>query len=223
MRSVILLSGGIDSSTLAYKLCAEGHETLPLTVIYGQRHKIEVQSAKAIARSLDLKLKIADLSSCRSLFSGSALTSDIAVPEGHYEDESMKLTVVPNRNMVLLSLAAAYAVSVKAQGVAYAAHGGDHAIYADCRPDFAQKMREAIQLATGIELLPEFITMSKSNVVALGLELKVPFGLTRSCYKGREKACGCCGTCFERIEAFKLNHTIDPISYEISIDWRGCK
>lgn len=154
----------------------------------------------------------------KSIFPGSSQTSeDVPVPEGHYAEESMKATVVPNRNMVLLSLATAWAVSLKAQYVAYAAHAGDHAIYPDCRPEFFGHLGEAIRRCDWhkVEPLSPFIRMTKSQIVKEGDKLQVPFERTYSCYKGGEKHCGKCGTCVERREAFSLAGVPDPTQYEV--------
>ena len=209
MRTVCLLSGGIDSTTLAYKLVSEGHEVLPLAIIYGQRHKKEIEAAQAIAESLGLICTVADISSASNLLSGSALTSDIDVPEGYYTDENMSITVVPGRNLILLALAGAYAVSKGATHVAYAAHGGDHAIYADCRPEFSRDAGKALS-HYGITLLSEFTSISKADIVAIGLKLKIPYRFSWSCYQGRERPCLKCATCVERTEAFLLNESKDP-------------
>ena len=211
MKCVCLLSGGIDSSTMMYHL--RDNELYPIAINYAQRHIKELGAAMKVSQALGLKLECVNLEA-PVIFKGSALTDNIEVPEGHYQAENMRATVVPNRNMILLALATAYAVSIKANFVAYAAHAGDHYIYPDCRPLFADAMREAIKQATGIHLLTPFINMTKAQIVDLGISLQVPYNLTWSCYKGRNKACGKCGTCVERLEAFALNHIKDPIEYE---------
>ena len=214
-KCVCLLSGGIDSSTLVYFLHKEKYEVFPLAVIYGQRHSKEIESAVKIANSLGLSLKIADLTSISSLFAGSALTSgSIAIPEGHYTDESQSSTVVPNRNMIFLSLAAAYALTKDCNYVAYAAHANDRSIYPDCRPEFADAVAKAIKLGTEkVTMLMPFINITKADIVKLGLRIGVPYSLTTSCDNGEEEACGHCGTCVERQEAFELNGVKDSIKY----------
>ncbi|MFM9146691.1 MAG: 7-cyano-7-deazaguanine synthase, partial [Verrucomicrobiota bacterium] len=139
----------------------------------------------------------------------------VKVPEGHYEEESMKATVVPNRNMLLISVATAWAVSLRAESVAYGAHGGDHAIYPDCRPEFAEALDRAVRLADWHEVRLErpFVKMDKAAIVRRGAELDVPFSLTWSCYVGGERHCGKCGTCVERKEAFRLARVTDPTDY----------
>lgn len=128
----------------------------------------------------------------------------------------MKKTVVPNRNMILLAVAIAKAVSVGARFVAYGAHAGDHAIYPDCRPEFVEAMKTAAGLAdwTKVEILAPFIKSTKADIAKTGARLGVPFEMTWSCYKGGEIHCGKCGTCTERREAFQLAKIDDPTKYE---------
>jgi len=214
---VVLLSGGLDSSTLLASLQQDGWNVIALSILYGQRHKKEIQASEAIAHYYQVEHQVVDISTVQTLFAGSALTSDdIAVPHGHYTDSSMKSTVVPNRNMVFLSLAGALAVSRKAQAIAYAAHAGDHTIYPDCRMSFITKMREAFALCDWepVSLLTPFASCTKADIVSQGMRLKVPYDLTWSCYEGGTHHCGQCGTCVERIEAFQLSQAIDPTTYQ---------
>lgn len=215
MKSIVVLSGGMDSTTLLYWALEQGHEVEALSVLYGQRHRRELLAAKAVAESLRVSHEVADLSSIGQLFAGSALTGTGDVPHGHYEDISMKRTVVPNRNMVLLSLAIAMGVRDKADAVLYGAHAGDHAIYPDCRLEFVQAMMRAASLADWhpIRLKAPFLEKSKAQIAKLGHELGVPFERTWSCYEGGEQHCGKCGTCVERQEAFKLAEVPDPTDY----------
>ena len=147
---------------------------------------------------------------------GSSLTDNIDIPEGHYEAENMKSTVVPNRNMILLSLAVGYAVSVGAGQVYYGAHSGDHAIYPDCRPEFVKKMSDVCQIANyeSVEIFSPYLEVSKTAILTDGLEMGLDYSDTWTCYNGREKACGKCGACQERLEAFRDNNATDPILYE---------
>lgn len=216
MKIVLLLSGGLDSTTALYHLKAEGHEVLGLAIDYGQRHSKEILRAQEIARLSDIRFEVADLSSMRKFLSSSSQTSDIPVPEGHYTENSMKLTVVPNRNMIMLSAAAGWAVNTRSDAVAYAAHSGDHTIYPDCRPEFIAAMNQAMKLCDwhSVELITPFVNWSKSQIVRRAYELKVPLELTWSCYKGGVEHCGKCGTCVERREAFLLAGIKDPTVYE---------
>jgi 7-cyano-7-deazaguanine synthase len=217
MRSVLLFSGGLDSTVALFKLRAEGIEVRPLSINYGQRHLVELRHAHRICRSLGLELKELDSPQLHEILSGSSQTSeDIAVPEGHYTEESMKLTVVPNRNMIMLSLAIGWAVSLKFDSVTYAAHSGDHTIYPDCRPEFIKAVDNCAQLCDWhpVRVEAPFQGMSKADIVRLGLELDVPFKDTWSCYKGKLLHCGRCGTCVERKEAFEKAGLEDPTEYE---------
>ncbi|HBR92661.1 MAG TPA: 7-cyano-7-deazaguanine synthase QueC [Opitutae bacterium] len=216
MKTVIVYSGGLDSTVLLYHLREAGHELHALSIDYGQRHRCELDRAAAICAELNIPQPVADLSALQSLLAGSSLTSpEIEVAEGHYTEESMKSTVVPNRNMIFLSVAAGHALSIKAEQVAYAAHSGDHAIYPDCRNEFADAMAVAIKLADWeqVELSRPFVDWTKADIVRRGAELKVPFEQTWSCYKGGELHCGRCGTCIERREAFDLAKVEDPTPY----------
>ncbi len=217
MKTVITYSGGLDSTVVLYHLRDAGHEVAALSVDYGQRHGCELQRAGDICRSLGVTHRIADLSAVRDLLAGSSLTSpQIEVAEGHYTEASMKSTVVPNRNMILLALSTGYALSIGAGQVAYAAHSGDHAIYPDCRTEFADAMAVAIGLCDWekVELIRPFVDWTKADIAHRGAELDVPLALTWSCYKGGARHCGRCGTCIERREAFYLAGLEDPTPYE---------
>lgn len=216
-KTVVLHSGGMDSTTLLYSALAEGNDVFALSVNYGQRHARELIAASEIAKKAGVTHEIVDLRSITHLINTGSLTNqNIAVPEGHYEEKSMKITIVPNRNMILLSLAAGWAMALKAEEIAYGAHAGDHAIYPDCRSEFIEAMSHAIQLADDhrVKLSTPFKTFSKADICQLGNKLGVPFELTWSCYKGQEKHCGKCGTCIERKEAFQLAKIKDPTTYE---------
>jgi 7-cyano-7-deazaguanine synthase len=217
MKALVLFSGGLDSTVLAAQLQADGIETLLLSIDYGQRHAKELDRAEKIALALGLPHRILRLPDLGPLLGGSSLTDDqVELPEGHYAEESMKATVVPNRNMILLALAGGHALSIGFDTIAYAAHAGDHTIYPDCRPEFADAMEKALGLADwkNLNLLRPFVNFSKEELVRKGNELGAPLQLTWSCYAGREKHCGKCGTCVERKEAFALAKVEDPTEYE---------
>lgn len=213
---VVIYSGGMDSFTVLHRALREGKTPYPLSFNYGQRHKKELDYAARVCDELGLTHKVVDISAINSLVGGSALTSDIAVPEGHYEEPSMQTTVVPNRNMILLSLAVGYAVSLDIEKVYYGAHSGDHAIYPDCRPEFVERMNAVCGIAnyTPVEIVTPYLNDSKTAILTDGLSMKLDYGQTWTCYNGREKACGKCGACQERLEAFRDNQATDPLAYE---------
>ncbi len=219
---VMILSGGLDSTTLLWKLCLEGKRVYALTFDYGQRHRREIEHAKKIVKKakeagFEVYHEVVDISSISHLISSGALTGNESVPHGFYTDERQKVTVVPNRNMIMLSIAAGYAVKMGESEVYYAAHKSDYAIYPDCRKEFVKALDSAIYLATiftPVELKAPFVDMTKAEVVSLGLKLKVPYELTWSCYEGRDRPCLKCGTCLERTEAFLLNKVKDPLLTE---------
>ncbi len=214
-KAVILLSGGVDSTTLLYQV-RKSWDVYALSFDYGQKHSKELTAATLTCLKLKVPHKIIDLTVLGEI-APSALTRDnLNIPEGHYEDENMKMTVVPNRNGVLLNLCASYAIGVGADTIFYGAHGGDHAIYPDCRPEFVESTQKALSLCdwNPIRLEVPFLLANKAQIVNTGLKLGVDYALTWTCYKGKDKACGKCGSCQERLEAFKMNGAVDPIEYE---------
>jgi 7-cyano-7-deazaguanine synthase len=215
-KIVVIFSGGMDSFTVLNNTIKKGYEVYALSFNYGQRHVKEVECAKIICAKLDVPLKVVDISAINQIIGGSALTDDIDVPEGHYEAQSMKQTIVPNRNMILLSMAVGYAVSIEADKVYYGAHSGDHAIYPDCRPEFVKKMNDVCQIANyeSVEIVTPYLYRSKIDILTDGLSMGLDYSDTWTCYNGREKACGKCGACQERLEAFQLNDAVDPLEYE---------
>lgn len=215
--TVVCLSGGMDSTTLLYLAKSQGDRVYPLSVHYGQRHARELDAARQICADLQLPWRCVELPAAPWLFQGSSQTdASVAVPEGHYAAETMKLTVVPNRNMLLLALAGAYAVSLKADRIAYAAHAGDHTIYPDCRPAFVDQMAAALALCDwhAVQLWTPFLHQTKADIVTVGQALEVPWAQTWSCYQGQDAHCGRCGTCCERREAFQRAGITDPTAYE---------
>ncbi len=223
MKTLVICSGGLDSVTLAYKIAKE-HELMGLISFdYGQRHKKELTYAEKCANALGVSYDMVDISNVGALLSGSALTDDIDIPDGHYEEESMKVTVVPNRNAIMLSIAYGIASSRGAQAVATAVHGGDHFIYPDCRPEFIdafQTMQDhALQGLSEIKLYTPFVNGSKADIAVQSAELNVPISDTWSCYKGEKTHCGRCGTCVERREAFHLAGVDDVTKYSDNDFW----
>lgn len=218
MKTVAVVSGGLDSVTLAYDLHDAGHKLHLISFNYGQRHKKETQFAAKAATQLGAKWDLIDLSALTPLIGGSSLTSkDIDVPDGHYAEETMRITVVPNRNAIMLAIAFGVAQAEGANAVATAVHGGDHFIYPDCRPDFLEAFDVMEGAALGemgnVRLLAPYSTHDKAYIAKRSYELGVPVGDTWSCYKGEAVHCGVCGTCTERREAFELAGVADPTCY----------
>lgn len=211
-KTVMILSGGMDSTTLLYKLLAEGKAVKAISFNYGQRHKRELEQAAQTCIRLHVDHTIVNMEFMRDLVSNSALTGDIEVPEGHYESESMKLTVVPNRNMIMASIAIGWAVNLDYDEIAMGVHAGDHAIYPDCRPEFIRALRELALIANfkPIQVYTPYLNIDKGDIAIEGNLLGVDYALTHTCYKGGEVPCGVCGACQERAEAFEKAGIKDP-------------
>jgi 7-cyano-7-deazaguanine synthase len=215
-KAVVIYSGGMDSFTLLNKIVREGYDVYALTFNYGQKQIKEVEAASIVCKQLNVAHKVLDISPINQLMQSSSLIGEEAVPEGHYESESMKSTVVPNRNMILLSLAIGYAVDIKAGKVYYGAHAGDHAIYPDCRPEFVNAMNTVAGIANyeHVSIETPYLNSSKGDILTDGLRMGLTYENTWTCYNGRAHACGKCGACTERLEAFTNNNLIDPLQYE---------
>ena len=214
-KIIVVYSGGLDSFTLLNEAIRSGKDVSSLSFDYGQKHNKELHFVEKFCAQESIDSKIVNVSSIKELFQGSSLTDEIDIPKGHYEDDSMKSTVVPNRNMILISLALGYAVTKEAEEVWFGAHAGDHAIYPDCRPEFVEKMDAVARIAnySPIAVKAPYIAMSKTEILAIGLNMQLDYGLTWTCYEGKELACGSCGACHERLESFAANNVIDPIKY----------
>jgi len=216
MKTVCLVSGGLDS-VVALHDTARCHEVVAaLSFDYGSKHNArELPLAREQARGLGVRHETVELGFIGRCFASSLLRGGGDIPEGHYEEATMKSTVVPFRNGIFLAVAAGFAESVGAEGLVIAAHGGDHAIYPDCREPFMEAMADAVRLGTyaGIRILRPFIECRKEDIVLRGQELGVDFSRTWSCYQGGEIHCGKCGTCVERREAFLRAGVVDPTGY----------
>jgi len=215
-KVVVIYSGGMDSFTLLHKVIKEEKKAYALSFNYGQKHAKELHYAQKVCDELGIPHKIVDITAVHQLLLGSSLTDDIEIPDGHYEEESMKSTVVPNRNMIMLSLAVGYAVSINANAVYFGVHGGDHAIYPDCRPEFVTKMDAVSEIANyePVSIRAPYLETNKTGILTEGLAMGLDYGKSWTCYKGRERACGTCGSCQERLEAFSENGCTDPLNYE---------
>lgn len=224
MKTIVICSGGLDSVSLAHKVAAEQELVGLISFDYGQRHRKEVEFAARCAERLGVPHDLIDMSHIGQHLSGSALTDDVDVPDGHYAEENMKVTVVPNRNAIMLAIAFGVAAAKQADAVATAVHGGDHFIYPDCRPEFTEAF-EAMQARAldgyaSVRLYTPFVREPKSAIVAEGARHDTPFADTWSCYKGGETHCGRCGTCVERREAFHLAGVEDPTVYADPDYWK---
>jgi 7-cyano-7-deazaguanine synthase len=215
-KVVVLLSGGMDSVTALYHAAAETQVAAALSFDYGSKHAArELPQAAWHAEHLGVRHVVLALPFVAAHFASALLPGGGEIPFGHYEEESMKQTVVPLRNGIMLAIAGGFAESCGAGGVVIAAHAGDHAIYPDCREKFMRAIGDAIRLGTyaAVELLRPFIRMTKGQIAARGAGLGVNFARTWSCYQGGQIHCGECGTCVERREAFIEAGIADPTVY----------
>lgn len=218
-KAVVVCSGGIDSVTLAYHVAqtVRPYNLALISFDYGQKHAKELLYAEAIAERLGAAWHFVDLTSVTPLLTSALTTTGAVIPEGHYADENMKATVVPNRNAIMLSIAFGLAASMGAEAVYAGFHAGDHPIYPDCRAEFANAFetmeRIALEGIASVSLITPFIASTKANIVSHGHQLEVPFVDTWSCYVGGELHCGKCGTCVERKIAFRDAGVIDPTMY----------
>lgn len=222
MSSIVcLVSGGMDSATLLYKARSlYGTGVSAVAFDYGQRHRKELGYARALCNTIEVPLDVIDISNITPYIGGSALTSEIPVPDGHYAAANMAITVVPNRNAIMLSIAFGLAVAKNISIIAAAMHSGDHPIYPDCRPEFVESFNAMQRIAVEgfghpeLQLWAPFIRAAKSDIALEGHRLGVRFEQTWSCYNGRQMHCGTCGTCQERREAFREAKLEDPTHYE---------
>jgi len=216
MKTVVLCSGGMDSVTALFWAHRHHEVVASVSFDYGSKHNDrEIPFAREQARRLGVRHEVIGLDFMNRHFASALLQSGGAIPDGHYQAESMKQTVVPFRNAIMLSIAAGLAESQGAEALMIAAHSGDHAIYPDCREEFMEAMAAAMRAGTyaGIRLLRPFIDWNKARIATEGALLGVDFSMTWSCYKGGERHCGTCGTCVERREAFRDAGLPDPTVY----------
>jgi 7-cyano-7-deazaguanine synthase len=199
-KALIVLSGGLDSTTLLHHMKCAGYTLGAISFDYGQKHAKELEFARYWAGTFGLPHEIVKLD---NVFAGSALTNDKPMPLSDYSVDSMKTTVVPNRNMVMLAIAVSKAIQGGYTTVAYGAHAGDREVYPDCRPAFVNTMRRAAQLCdwTPVKLMAPFLDLTKREIAVLAADLGVDLSHTWSCYEGGEEPCGQCGSCRSRNEA----------------------
>lgn len=217
MKALVVLSGGLDSTTALYWAKKQYDNVETITFNYGSKHNdIENAYAKKTCEKLGIKNTVIHLDFMNKYFKSDLLQSGGDIPEGYYTAENMKSTVVPFRNGIMLAIAAGFAESNDCEVLVLGNHSGDHAIYPDCRPEFIKGISEAISAGTEkhIQVVSPFCLMNKTDIVKEGEKLGVDFSLTYSCYKGKEKHCGKCGTCTERKEAFEQAGVKDPTEYE---------
>ena len=215
-NAILILSGGVDSVTLLYDY--QDQIALAVSFDYGSNHNArEIPFAKLHCERLGIPHMVIPLSFMAEHFKSSLLEGSEAIPEGNYDDDNMKSTVVPFRNGIMLSIAVGLAESQGLKHVMMANHGGDHAIYPDCRPEFVDAFSEAARTGTyeGVTLLSPYTNLTKTDIVRRGKALNIDYSETWSCYKGGEKHCGLCGTCRERREAFAEAGVEDNTLYEV--------
>lgn len=214
--TVVIYSGGMDSYTVLHRALREGREVHALSFDYGQRHARELEVASRVCRTLGVPHQVVDIRAIHGLIDASALTdARRELPDGDYAEENLAATVVPNRNMILLSLAIAKAVNIGAGRVDYGAHGGDHMLYPDCRPAFVEAMNAVAGIANfqAVEIHTPYLRAAKAEILAEGLAMGLDYADTWTCYQGEALACGRCGSCRERLAAFADNDATDPLPY----------
>ena len=214
MRKILVIySGGLDSYTLLNKALVDNESVEAITFNYGQKHYKEIEYAKKACDELAIKHEIVNLD-LENILDSSALVGDSEIPKGNYDKEKMKQTVVPNRNMIMISVAASLAIKNNCDYLWYAAHAGDHEIYPDCRPEFIKKLGDVLSICDYQEIKFEapFMNFTKQQIVAEGLKMNLNYKNAWTCYVGGEKPCLKCSSCLERISAFAANNTIDPLN-----------
>lgn len=213
--SIIVLSGGVDSTTLMWEY--RDRIAVAVTFDYGSNHNAaEIECARRQCELAGVRHIVIPLEFIGRYFNSSLLSGADKIPEGHYADRNMKSTVVPFRNGIMLAAACGLAESHDLKFVMIANHGGDHAIYPDCRPGFVEAMSKAMEEGTYTEtrIFAPYTNLTKAQIVARGAVLGVDYSLTYSCYKGAARHCGRCGTCVERKEAFEQAGVVDPTEYD---------
>lgn len=221
MKVIMALSGGLDSATLLAHLLHSEHQVVPVSFMYGSKHNdYERFAASELAAHYKLELIQINTTHLFEHTKSDLLMTGGDIPEGHYEAENMKSTVIPGRNLIFISIMASIAQSMKFDALALGVHAGDHHIYPDCREHFINHANQAVRASSDYEIkviMTPFLHSSKTEIVHFAKKMNVPLHLTRTCYKDQPIACGKCGSCMERLEAFNLNNITDPIQYENDI------
>lgn len=218
-KAIAIVSGGMDSATLLYWMLEKYDEVKAISFDYDQKHRKELDYARGLCGFLGVEHRVFDLFDYNFIAKSALTRHALEVPEGHYAADNMKATVVPNRNLTMLSLATAWAISLEAEAVGMGVHAGDHAVYPDCRHEFIVHAETTLKVANEGFIHPEFtlvtpfLFMCKADIVKVGASKGVHFKDTWSCYKGEIVHCGKCGTCVERKEAFALAGVQDPTEY----------
>lgn len=229
-KIVPIISGGIDSTVMLWYFARNKYDIVEtISFIYGQKHHVETDYAEKIMEMFReefslINHQLVDISNIGEIIAFGALTGKEDIPKTMYDDVSQRITVVPNRNMIFLSIAAARAITLGASLIGYAAHASDYSVYPDCRPEFIESMDKALILGNlwdPVHLEAPFKHLSKTEIVKLGIEIKAPLHLTWSCYEGSDRPCLECGTCLERTEAFLENEISDPALSET--EWEAAK
>jgi len=214
MNSVLVVySGGLDSYTLLNQAIKKFDRVEAITFNYGQKHNKEIEYAKSNCAELNIKHEVVNLH-LENILAGSALVGDIDIPEGNYDKEKMKQTIVPNRNMIMISVAASLAIKNDIKYLWYAAHSGDHEIYPDCRPEFIDRMAAVLEICDyhKIKFEAPFQNLSKSEIVEIGLGMGLDYSKAWTCYEGKDLPCNKCSACLERASSFKTNNMSDPLN-----------
>ena len=213
-KAVIIISGGPDSSTVAYYAKNEGYDIYGVAFDYGQRASKETIHAKMIADRLGIPIKVVDLSSLKAIFGKSTALCDEDIPMPSRFEPTI---IVPFRNAIFLSIAVSYAIAIGAEAVFYGAQGSDAKCYPDCREAFFKAFQKAARQGTETEIaiVAPFYEMTKSEVIKIGTKLGVPYELTWSCYLGESRHCGRCESCVNRKKAFREAGIEDPSEYEV--------
>lgn len=216
-KVLLSLSGGADSTTVLAYYLSKGCKAEAVFFTYGSKQNAqEIICAKSIANHYNVALNEVDLCMVFQNITSAMMSSDIRdIPQSGYDKKTMSQTVVPGRNTLFASTIAAIAESKEFDIVALGVHSGDHYLYPDCRPEYIQSLKKTLELSSDGKITVEapFLQKSKAEIIQLGLSLHVPYELTRSCYTDQKNACGKCGTCIERLDAFKSNGAIDPVPY----------